>query len=112
MNLKIAIPTVNNKLTAHFGHCEKFAIVEIKENEIANEIFVEPPVHQPGVYPQFLANLGVDVIIAGGIGQKAKDLFAMNNIQVFTGVMDGSPSGLAMDYLNNQLETGMNLCDH
>ncbi len=112
MKMKFAIPTLNNQLTAHFGHCEKFAIVEVEEDKVINEEFIVPPVHQPGVYPKFLADQGVNVIIAGGMGQKAQDLFAQNNIEVHMGVQDGSPSELVMHYMNNQLQTGQNLCDH
>jgi len=112
MKKKFAIPTLNEKLTAHFGHCEKFAIVDVEENKVISEEFIVPPVHQPGVYPKFLADQGVHVIIAGGMGQKAQDLFAMNNIEVHMGVQDGTPAELVMSYLNNQLQTGQNLCDH
>jgi len=112
MKKKFAIPTLNEKLTAHFGHCEKFAIVDVEEDKVINEEFIVPPVHQPGVYPKFLADHGVHVIIAGGMGQKAQDLFAMNNIEVHMGVQDGSPTELVMSYLKNQLQTGQNLCDH
>jgi len=112
MKKKFAIPTLNEKLTAHFGHCEKFAIVEVEDNKVINEEFIVPPFHQPGVYPKFLADQGVHVIIAGGMGQKAQDLFAMNNIEVHMGVQDGTPSELVMSYLNNKLQTGQNLCDH
>ena len=110
--MKFAIPTLDNQLTAHFGHCEKFAIVDVEEKKVVNEEFVTPPVHQPGVYPKFLADQGVNVIIAGGMGQKAQDLFAHNNIEVYMGVQNGSPSELVENYLNNQLQTGQNLCDH
>ena len=110
--MKFAIPTLNNELTAHFGHCEKFAILTVEGENISDEEFITPPVHQPGVYPGFLASLGVDVIIAGGMGQKALDLFAQNNIRVFMGVRNGSPKQLVGQYLRNQLETGNNLCDH
>jgi len=54
----------------------------------------------------------VHVIIAGGMGQKAQDLFAMNNIEVCMGVQNGSPKQLVEQYLNNQLQIGQNLCDH
>lgn len=112
MKKKFAIPTLNNQLTAHFGHCEKFAIVDVDDNKVIKEEFVTPPVHQPGVYPKFLADIGVHVIIAGGMGQTAQDLFAQNNIEVHMGVQAGSPSELVMNYLNNELQTGQNLCDH
>jgi ATP-binding protein involved in chromosome partitioning len=112
MKRKFAIPTLNEQLTAHFGHCEKFAIVEVEDEKVIKEEFVTPPVHQPGVYPKFLADQGVQVIIAGGMGQKAQDLFAQNNIEVHMGVNNGSPKALVEDYLSNQLKTGQNLCDH
>lgn len=110
--MKFAVPTLNNELTAHFGHCEKFAIIETDNSTIKKEEFVTPPVHQPGVYPRFLAGIGVDVIIAGGMGQKAQNLFAENNIQVCIGVAEGSPAELVQKYLDNKLTTGQNLCDH
>lgn len=111
--MKFAIPTLNGELTAHFGHCEKFAIVETDENNnVISEESVLPPAHQPGIYPRFLAGMGVNVIIAGGMGQKAQDLFSENNIEVCMGVNAGSPKELVSDYLNNKLETGQNLCDH
>ena len=110
--MKFAVPTHNNELTAHFGHCEKFAVIETDNNKIIKEEFIDPPVHQPGVYPRFLASLGVEVIIAGGMGQKARSLFADNNIEVCIGVAEGSPRALVEQYLNNKLETGHNLCDH
>jgi predicted Fe-Mo cluster-binding NifX family protein len=56
--------------------------------------------------------MGVDVIIAGGMGQKAQNLFAANNIKVCIGVAEGSPRELVESYLENKLTTGQNLCDH
>ena len=109
---KFAIPTVNNILTPHFGHCEKFAIVETENSRIINIGFIDPPLHQPGVYPSFLASQGVNIIIAGGMGMKAQDLFKQNNIEVCIGVPNDSPEYLVEQYLQNQLQTGQNLCDH
>ncbi len=112
MKKLFAVPTVNGKLTLHFGHCEKFAIIETQDNSIVKEEFVSPPVHQPGVYPKFLADIGVETIIAGGMGIKAQELFAQNNIEVCVGVNADSPKILVEQYFNNQLQTGQNLCDH
>lgn len=112
MKKLFAVPTENGKLCAHFGHCEKFAIVETEDQKIVNEYYLTPPVHQPGVYPQFLAQQGVSVIISGGMGQRAQNLFTQNNIEVCIGVSAESPSRLVEQYLNGQLNTGDNLCDH
>ena len=112
MKKLFAIPTENGKLCAHFGHCEKFAIIETFENKITGEAYLTPPVHQPGVYPAFLAKHGIEVIISGGMGQKALDLFAQNNIEVCMGVDAAAPAQLVEKYLSDQLQTGQNLCDH
>jgi ATP-binding protein involved in chromosome partitioning len=107
-----AVPTQNGKICAHFGHCEAFAIIKTENEKVVKEEFLTPPVHQPGVYPRFLADQGVSVIISGGMGQKAQQLFAQNNIEVCMGVNAGSPTQLVEQYLTNQLQTGENLCDH
>ncbi len=110
--MKFAVPTEAGKLCAHFGHCEKFAVIDTVDGKVTNETMLEPPVHQPGVYPKFLADQGVNVIIAGGMGQKAQDLFTENNIQVCMGVTAGNPKDLVCSYLESSLQTGTNLCDH
>lgn len=112
MKKVFAIPTVNGKLCQHFGHCEKFAIIETEDSKVINENYVTPPVHQPGVYPQFLAQQGVSTIISGGMGMKAQQLFAQNKIEVFMGIDSEVPKVLVEKYLNDQLKSGENLCDH
>lgn len=112
MKKLIAIPTLNKKLCAHFGHCESFAIVEAEDDQIIQVEYVKPPVHQPGTYPRFLAEKGVSAIISGGIGIKAQDIFKQNNIEVFMGIDGGSPEELVENYLKDQLHSGENLCDH
>ncbi|MCD6355626.1 MAG: ATPase [Prolixibacteraceae bacterium] len=110
--MKFAIPMFNGQITAHFGHCEKFAIVQTNDGQVINEQMVTPPVHQPGVYPRFLAEQDVQVIIAGGMGQQAQNLFVQNNIEVKLGVTGGTAKELVENYLADQLNTGDNLCTH
>ena len=112
MKKLFAIPTIDGKLCAHFGHCENFAIIETEDQKIISEAFVSPPVHQPGVYPRFLAENGVSTIISGGMGQKAIQLFTQNNIEVCMGVDSELPRQLVEQYMKGQLQTGQNLCDH
>jgi predicted Fe-Mo cluster-binding NifX family protein len=111
--MKIAIPLVNGRLSAHFGHCEQFAIVEADENkEIKNTELLTPPAHEPGVLPRWLAEQGASLIIAGGMGRRAQDLFQQNNIDVVVGAPDAEPEVLVSDYLAGQLQSGQNICDH
>ena len=110
--MKFAIPTAGKKLTEHFGHCEHFAIVTVSDKSIEALEYVDPPVHQPGVYPRFLADLEVDAIIARGMGQRARQLFAQNNIEVIVGVDGGDPEELVKQYLSKTIKSGNNPCDH
>ncbi len=110
MNKKIAIPTTNNALSQHFGHCEKFAIYDVVENQITKEEFVTPPPHEPGTFPKFLREMGCTTIIAGGMGVRAQNLFADNNIEVIVGLQSDNLKGLVEIYLSKGLESSDNLC--
>jgi predicted Fe-Mo cluster-binding NifX family protein len=110
--MKFAIPTAEGKLTAHFGHCQEFALIEVQDNRITKKETLQPPPHEPGVLPQWLHQLGADVIIAGGMGQRAISLFAENNIEVIVGAPSLEPETLVQGYLDKTLVTGGNVCDH
>jgi predicted Fe-Mo cluster-binding NifX family protein len=110
--MKFAIPLAEGKLTAHFGHCQEFALVDVEDNEIKNKETLVPPPHEPGVLPKWLHDQGTNVIIAGGMGARALDLFAQNNIQVIVGAPSLTPEELVRQFLDNTLEPGANVCDH
>lgn len=112
--MRIAIPLAQGKLSLHFGHCDQFAIFEIDDDskKVISRNNETPPAHAPGVLPQWLGGIGVNVIIAGGMGQRAQQLFAQNDIRVIIGASYGSPEELLSAYLDNKLETGDNICDH
>ena len=110
--MNFAIPLAKGTLTAHFGHCQEFALVDVEDNEIKNTETLVPPPHEPGVLPKWLHDLGTNVIIAGGMGARALDLFAQNNLQVVVGAPALTPEELVGQYLDNTLEGGANICDH
>ncbi|HPO89602.1 MAG TPA: NifB/NifX family molybdenum-iron cluster-binding protein [Victivallales bacterium] len=112
--MKIAIPTANGKLCPHFGHCEEFTfvLVDEKEKKIISTSKEIPPPHEPGVLPRWLAEKKVNIIIAGGMGQRAQSLFMQNNIKVLVGASIESPKQLVLDFLDGKLQQGDNLCDH
>ena len=110
----IAIPTAEGKLAMHFGHCEKFALidVDVDSKKILSESSDTPPPHEPGVLPRWLAEKGANIIIAGGMGQRAQDMFTSNGIKVVIGASPISPIEIVNQYLSDSLETGDNVCDH
>ncbi|MBN1939038.1 MAG: NifB/NifX family molybdenum-iron cluster-binding protein [Candidatus Aminicenantes bacterium] len=112
--MKIAIPLAGGKLSLHFGHCERFALIEVDPatKKILGRTDLEAPPHEPGLLPAWLAERGAGVIIAGGMGGRAQGLFAQKGIEVVVGAPAETPEKLAEAYLNGTLETGGNLCDH
>jgi Mrp family chromosome partitioning ATPase/predicted Fe-Mo cluster-binding NifX family protein len=112
--MKIAIPTANDQLCMHFGHCEQFAILTVdpQAKTVTAKQMLTPPPHEPGVLPKWIAEQGVHVVIAGGMGQRAQQLFNEQQVKVVAGASVDSPENLAIAYLNNTLQTGANACDH
>lgn len=112
MSKKIAIPSENGRLAAHFGHCAAFSIFETEGKEIVNKTIIDAPPHQPGLLPRFLAEKGVTDVIAGGIGQKAVTLFNQQGINVFAGAPQEEGHAIVTGFLNNTIEFSANYCDH
>jgi predicted Fe-Mo cluster-binding NifX family protein len=112
--IKIAIPMAEGRLCMHFGHCEQFALVEADETSktITGKKLLTPPPHEPGVLPRWLHEQGANVIIAGGMGQRAQSLFAANSIQVVVGAPAAAPEEIVAAFLGGNLEVGGNACDH
>jgi predicted Fe-Mo cluster-binding NifX family protein len=110
--MKFAIPLAEGKLTAHFGHCQEFALVDVTDGKVVGKTLATPPPHEPGVLPAWLHDMGAEVVIAGGMGNRAVSLFQQNNIKVITGAPVETPEQLVESYLANALTTGDNLCDH
>ncbi len=110
--MKFAIPIADGKLTAHFGHCKEFALVEVEDKQILNTEMLEPPPHEPGVLPRWLKEQGTNVVIAGGMGQRAIELFQQAGVQVLVGAPVDEPENLVKSYLSQTLVTGGNVCDH
>lgn len=113
MRKKIAVP-INEKgmLDAHFGHCRYFTLHEVTGEEIVSEEIVQPPPHEPGVLPQWLADLGVTDVLAGGMGNRAIQLFNQHGVNVFVGAPQLKAEELVNGYLSNSIEFSANYCDH
>ena len=109
----IAIPVENGRLHGHFGGCREFALVEVDEDKrlTLNTTIVSPPEHQPGLFPRWLREQGVQVVIAGGIGRRALAIFAEQGIAVRAGAADASIAPLVASYLGGQLTETPDSCE-
>ena len=112
--MKIVIPLADGKLSMHFGHCERFALIDVDptEKKILKREDLEAPPHEPGLLPKWLAERGANLIIAGGMGQRAQDLFCASGIKVIVGAPGETPETLVNSYLAGTLHSGDNVCDH
>jgi predicted Fe-Mo cluster-binding NifX family protein len=112
--MKIAIPLAGGKLSLHFGHCERFALVDVDpaEKKILKREDIDAPPHEPGLLPRWLAERGASVVMTGGMGPRAQALFAERGIQVVVGAPADTPERVVGDYLAGTLQVGRNVCDH
>lgn len=112
--MRIAIPTENGQLCSHFGHCRQFAILDVdpSSRSVVRTEYEVPPAHEPGVLPRWLRELGVNVVLAGGMGARAVSLLAHHHIETILGVPVAGVKELADAYLNGTLVSGVSACDH
>ena len=112
--MKFAIPLAEGKLAIHFGHCASFALIDVDQatKTILQRNDVDAPPHEPGLLPPWLAERGVKCIIAGGMGQRARELFTAHGIEVTVGAAVETPEKLVTAYLSGTLQVGSNACDH
>ncbi len=107
--MKIAVAAEGRSVTEHFGHCASFLIYDVENGKITNEESVPNPGHRPGFLPNFLADRGVNVIISGGMGGGAVDIFNERNVEVIVGA-SGDARAAVENYLKGELKTTGSVC--
>ena len=112
--MKYAVPVSGGMVSPHFGHCEQFAMFEVDEGsgEVTGKELIPSPEHQPGLLPTWLAERGVSVVIAGGMGPRAVGLFQEKSIDVVIGTLESDPDKAVVSHINGTLSIGDNVCDH
>lgn len=107
--MKIGVAKDGNYVSQHFGHCEGFQVFEIKDGQVAGQDFIQSPGHRPGFLPPFLAEQGVNVVIAGGMGASAQNLFQERGISVIVGAA-GKIEDVVDKYLKGNLFSTGSVC--
>ncbi|HAR85686.1 MULTISPECIES: NifB/NifX family molybdenum-iron cluster-binding protein [unclassified Clostridium] len=107
--MKIAVASDEKYVSGHFGHCEGFTIYEVEEGKSLEKSFTPNPGHRPGFLPVFLRDLKVNVIIAGGMGETAQDLFNENGIEVVVGAQ-GLSDDVVQKFVNGELKSTGSVC--
>jgi len=82
----IAIATDGGYVSAHFGRCEAYTMVDIQNRKLDSMDKVDNPGHAPGAIPEFLHKKGVKKIVCGGIGARATEMFEQYGIEISAGI--------------------------
>jgi len=107
--MKIAVASEKEMVTEHFGHCSNFNIFEVENNKIIKSESISNPGHRPGFLPNFLNDMGVNVIMSGGMGGGAVEIFNEKGIEVITGVR-GKAETAVNSYLKGDIKSSGSIC--
>jgi len=109
--MRVAFALDGDQISAHFGHCAEYALVDIEGGKVAAQARVATPPHQPCVLPPFLHRHGAECVVGGGMGPRAVELFEQLGIQVILGVH--GPFETAVEaLLRGELAGGASTCGH
>lgn len=109
--MKVMIAADRGVVCPHFGHAPEFRLVEIDESKVVKEEIYTNPGHAPGVLPRWMKDLDVDIVIAGDMGPRARDLFASFGITVQTCDPMSVDSALEA-FIKGNLSGSSNSCHH
>ena len=104
---------LSGQISQHFGRCPYYLIVDVEGDEIKRTDSVDNPYynnHVPGMVPQFINEQGAKVMIAGGMGPRAIDMFGNLGIEVVTGAI-GNVGNVLQAYLKGEI-SGVEPCEH
>lgn len=116
--MKIAVPSKNlfakvNVVDDHFGHCQFYTIFSIENNKIVEESTLPSP-QGCGCKSNIaytLQEMGVTLMLAGNMGEGAKNVLANCNINVIRGC-SGNVTDLVNDYLQGKISDSGETCNH
>ncbi len=112
--MKIAVPTRDNMVDGHFGHCAYFTVYTIDKNSnIEHEEIVYSPAGCgcKSNLAELLKNKGVSKVLAGNIGEGAINMFKAQGIDVIRGC-SGDVRKTVKDYLEGIIADSGTTCSH
>jgi predicted Fe-Mo cluster-binding NifX family protein len=114
-SMKIALPSNQNRVDEHFGHCEYFTVFTVNDNK---QIVAEDKVNSAvgcgckSNIVETLSKMGVDLMLAGNMGQGAVNVLESWGIKVLRGCA-GDVKTVAQDYLADKLQdSGIGCVEH
>jgi predicted Fe-Mo cluster-binding NifX family protein len=97
---------LDSVVSPHFGRCPHFVLVDLEGQAVGQVQEVDNPFfgnHQPGQVPGFIASLGANVMLTGGMGGRAIMFFEQYGIEGVTGAY-GTVRQSVEQYLGGELK--------
>ena len=105
---------LDGEMSMHFGRCPAYVVARVDvDGQVVDSEVVDNPYfqqHTPGQVPRFINSLEINVMIAGGMGPKAIDMFNDFGIEVVTGV-GGRIGNVLQAFLKGEI-SGAAGCSH
>ncbi|HVI39182.1 MAG TPA: NifB/NifX family molybdenum-iron cluster-binding protein [Anaerovoracaceae bacterium] len=111
--MKIALPTRQNLIDGHFGHCEYLTVFTIDNNN--KEIITQETIESPegcgckSNIASILSEMGVTVMLAGNMGDGAVNVLNGAGIEVLRGC-SGDVKEVALKWLSGSLADSGDSC--
>jgi len=110
--MKIAVTYESGEIFQHFGHTEQFKVYDVQDCAIVKAEVIDTNGSGHSALAGLLSDLGVDVLICGGIGGGAQMALAQAGIQLFGGVTGNADDAVAA-FIAGTLSYDPNTkCDH
>ena len=111
--MKIAVPTRDGHVDDHFGHCAYYTIYSIENNVVVEKQTLPSPQGcgcKSNIAP-ILHGMGVEVMLAGNMGEGARNVLGRNSIAVVRGC-SGPTDELVEAYLRGEVKDNGEGCHH
>ena len=109
--MKLAVTYENGSVFQHFGRTEAFKVYEIEDDKVVRAEVIGTNGSGHSALAGVLAELGIDVLICGGIGGGAQAALADAGIEVCAGAQGSADEAVAA-YLRGELTDAGVTCDH
>ena len=110
--MKIAVTYENGEIFQHFGHTEQFKVYDVQNSAIVKAEVIDTNGSGHGALAGLLSELGVDILICGGIGGGAQTALAQAGIQLFGGVSGNADDAVAACIAGTLSYDPNAKCDH
>ena len=84
-------------------------LFDVENGAIQGQTSIPNPGHRPGFLPNYLGDMGAQVILSGGMGGGAVDIFNERGIEVVVGV-SGDAAAAVEAYLKGELRSTGEVC--